>query len=175
MATLFRSMKEDLSDQHPLAEWSARGLGVRPGIDISVDDFGLVESGAGGMSVSQDDPAFLPEHRRPPSHGGTGPDPLWTLEENNLYGERCYERDMSPIAELQEAVQTRHPLVSLRDAVKTAMDDRGFSREDVLAMLQELRARYHDEGDAHAEDIVLDTMDFVTGWCSPHMKIRTNA
>lgn len=87
-------MKEDPSDdQIPLVEESARGLGVRPGIDIPVDDFGLVEPGAGGMSVSQDDPTFLPEHRRPPSHGGTGLDPLWALEENKLEELLVYTED----------------------------------------------------------------------------------
>ena len=45
------------------------------------------------MSVSQDDPTFLPKHRRPPSHGGTGLDPLWALEENNLGELLVYTED----------------------------------------------------------------------------------
>lgn len=78
---------------------------------------------------------------------------------------------MSPIAELQEAMQTRHPLVSLRDAVKTLMDTRGVSREDTLQMLEQLRIKYREQGDSRSEDIALDAMDFVTGWCSPHMRV----
>jgi hypothetical protein len=30
-----------------------------------------------------------------------------------------------------------------------------------------------DGAPARAEDLILDVMDFVAGWCSPHMKIRT--
>jgi hypothetical protein len=79
-------MKRDREDNLPLAEQTARGLGVRTGVDIPVDGFGLVEPGAGGMSVALDDPSALPAHRRPPEFGGDGDDPLWRIEESDLAG-----------------------------------------------------------------------------------------
>jgi hypothetical protein len=83
MATLYRAMIKD-SDGKPLVVPTARGLGVRPVIDIPVDDEGRVEPESGGMSVARDDPAYLPPHRRPPSHGGTGSDPVWEIDEEEL-------------------------------------------------------------------------------------------
>ena len=40
--------------------------------------------GQGGMSVAPDDPADLPTHRRPVSLGGTGRDPVWYIESDDL-------------------------------------------------------------------------------------------
>lgn len=42
--------------------------------------------------------------------------------------------------------------------------------DSILKDLEELRVITRHEG--LDEDVVLDLMDFVTGWCSPHMKIR---
>jgi hypothetical protein len=93
MTTLYRGMKVDPVDGLPLAEQSARGLGVRAGVDIPVDDFGLVPEGAGGMSVSPDAIENLPEHRRPPEHGGDGDDPVWEIDEEELGGLLAYTPD----------------------------------------------------------------------------------
>jgi RHS repeat-associated protein len=50
---------------------SASKLGARPGIDIPVDENGMVRPGTGGMSVNES-PMGMPEFRRPPSFGGSG-------------------------------------------------------------------------------------------------------
>lgn len=47
---------------------------------------------------------------------------------------------------------------------------RGGDVISILEELEELRSIARREG--LDEDVVLDLMDFVTGWCSPHMKIR---
>ena len=86
-------MKADPTDVLPLAEPSARGLGVRPGIDIPVDEFGLVDAGSEGMSVSPHTPANLPRHRRPPEHGGDGDDPAWEIDEDALGEQLRYVPD----------------------------------------------------------------------------------
>jgi hypothetical protein len=75
-------MTED-RDGRPLVVSTARGLGVRLG-EIPADDDGVVEPEAGGMSVAVGDPGFLPEHRRPQEIGGTGPDPVWEIEESEI-------------------------------------------------------------------------------------------
>ncbi len=68
------------------------------------------------------------------------------------------------------ALVSEDPLAALRAEVVHRLD-RGGSRESLLAELEELRRelrRRHRERD---EDVVLDVMDFLTGWSSPHLRI----
>lgn len=44
----------------------------------------MVRPGTGGMSASPPPPENLPSFRRPPEYGGTGKDPLWELETDEL-------------------------------------------------------------------------------------------
>jgi hypothetical protein len=84
MTNLFRGMKED-QDGLPVLEASARGLGVRPGIDVPAERPGeVVRPGQGGVSVSPNDPLNLPKYRRPPEFQGDGKDPLWTIADSDL-------------------------------------------------------------------------------------------
>mgnify|MGYP001609907509 CR=1 FL=1 len=43
----------------------------------------------------------------------------------------------------------------------------GTSRNEVLAALDDLRTH-----DPEREDVVLDVMDFVVGWASPHVSLH---
>lgn len=70
--TLFRGMR-GAADGSPELGSSAKTLGARPGIDIPVDEGGMVRPGTGGTSVN-DSPTGMPEYRRPPSFGGSGKD-----------------------------------------------------------------------------------------------------
>jgi hypothetical protein len=70
--TLFRGMR-GAADGSPELGSTAKTLGARPGIDIPVDEGGMVRPGTGGMSVN-DSPTGMPEYRRPPSFGGSGKD-----------------------------------------------------------------------------------------------------
>src|SRR5689334_20370385 len=89
VATLYRTMRKEY-DGRPVVASSAsllspaRALGVRPEIDIPVDDDGYVGPGEDGMSVSQDSPEHLPSHRRPRWLGGESDDPLWQVEEDDI-------------------------------------------------------------------------------------------
>jgi len=68
------------------------------------------------------------------------------------------------------ALISEDPLSALRRFVATRLEG-GMSRDAVLGELEELRRelrRRHRERD---EDVVLDVMDFVSGWASPHMRI----
>ena len=82
MALLYRAMIRD-ADGAPAIGNSARELGIRLVLDIEVDDESMVEPLTGGMSVSHE-VEYLPAHRRPRDHGGTGPDPLWVIDEESL-------------------------------------------------------------------------------------------
>ncbi|HMC66059.1 MAG TPA: hypothetical protein VKI65_14065, partial [Gemmataceae bacterium] len=42
--------------------------------------------------------------------------------------------------------------------------------ESILDMLEDKRRRLREENRDREEEVVLDVMDFLTGWCSPHMR-----
>ena len=43
----------------------------------------------------------------------------------------------------------------------------GASRQDVLSALEDLRTH-----DPEREDVVLDVLDFIVGWSSPHVSLH---
>ena len=85
----YRAMKKD-ADDLPTVEPSGRGLGVRPRIDLPVEEDGQVGPGTGGMSVSPGSIWFLPPHRRPRrlGQGSTGRDEdvVFTVQRGRLDG-----------------------------------------------------------------------------------------
>src|SRR5436309_1890023 len=93
MPRLFRAMQEDAIGL-PLMVPSARGLGVRPRIDVpAIRLHEIVHPGQGGLSVSPDDPMNLPYFRRPPKLQGTGKDPVWVIDATGLGTDLCYRPD----------------------------------------------------------------------------------
>jgi hypothetical protein len=72
---------------------SGRCLGARPGIDIEFDDALYVEARSEGMSVAPDDPMNLDEHRRPPELQGSGKDPVWEIDDEDLGDGLLYRPD----------------------------------------------------------------------------------
>ena len=82
-ATLFRSMTPD-GDGGPRTGASARTLGVRPSIDVPGDAADDVEPGTGGMSATLGDLGLLPHHRRPAELGGSGVDPVFAIDVDDL-------------------------------------------------------------------------------------------
>ena len=58
----------------------------------------------------------------------------------------------------------------LREGARQRLGD-GQSREELLSELEAIRLTLRRAGVADAEDAVLDVMDFVVGWASPHMKV----
>jgi hypothetical protein len=67
------------------------------------------------------------------------------------------------------ALQSPDPLPALKDVVRKELDESGGDRQRVLNDLEEVRLVLREQGED--EDLVLDTMDFLTGWCSPHERI----
>ncbi len=47
----------------------------------------------------------------------------------------------------------------------------GTPRDQILARLEELRADLRARGKDDEDDVVLEAMDFVTGWCSPNVRL----
>jgi ribosomal protein L13 len=69
-----------------------------------------------------------------------------------------------------DAIATSEPVLRLREVVR-GMLAQGQSKEDVLAELDRFRGTLHQARQEAAEDVVLDVMDFLVGWASPHMKV----
>jgi hypothetical protein len=97
--SLYRGMKA--GPNGPETGPSARTLGARPNQDIPVDCNGCVHPGTGGMSVAPNTPKNLPAHRRPPEHGGTGKDPVWSTSSNNLGSDLKYVQDKATHGTIQ--------------------------------------------------------------------------
>ena len=94
---LYRSMTED-ADGLPTVGPSARMLGVRPGSHptpdvLAIHPTAVVLPGQGGMSVAPNDPMGLQRHRRPASLGGTGRDPVWYIETEDLGPNLSFRQD----------------------------------------------------------------------------------
>ena len=104
--TVYRSMKED--NGMPEIGNSARSLGARPGYgpeldtgeDILVDTRGNVHPNEGGISTAPT-PEDLPDFRRPPEFGGTGKDPVWKINTNELGPDLKYVPDSSTHGTIQ--------------------------------------------------------------------------
>ena len=57
-------------------------------------------------------------------------------------------------------------VLRLRGVAKEAMST-GATPSEVMAALEDLRT-----SDPKHADVILDVMDFITGWSSPHMTLR---
>jgi len=71
---------------------------------------------------------------------------------------------------LKEALQKSQPMAILEQIVKDLLD-KGYSKESILGEFEAFRETSPDED---YEDIVLEVMDFITGWCSSHKRIDTS-
>ena len=68
----------------PLVEQSARGLGVREGVDVTPDLSGYVNRNKGGISVAPYTPYNLQPHRLPRQLGGQSKDALFCINSANI-------------------------------------------------------------------------------------------
>jgi hypothetical protein len=68
--------------------------------------------------------------------------------------------------EFRAALASEHPLDDLRSVAEHELQA-GTPRDQVIAKLEVLRAGLSDAD----EDVVLEVLDFVTGWCSPHVRL----
>jgi hypothetical protein len=84
-------MKE-ARDGGPLVVDTASGLGVRDW-EIDVDEDGTALPDTGGMSVSPGAIDNLPFMFRPREHGGTGTNPVWCIEMDDLGPDLEYRAD----------------------------------------------------------------------------------
>jgi hypothetical protein len=90
------------------------------------------------------------------------------VEENSLIPIASIH--MSIDSRIESALQSPNPYTELRFLVKNLFLQ-GQSRESVLALFEETRRQMRIIGREADEDIVMDIMDCLTGWCSSHAKL----
>jgi hypothetical protein len=71
------------------------------------------------------------------------------------------------IAYLRKALLQRSPIEELRVIVEGLLN-RGYTKERILNEFERFRGQYQDDP---YENILLDVMDFLTGWCGPHVRV----
>jgi hypothetical protein len=70
----------------------------------------------------------------------------------------------------EQALTAPDPTIALRTAVVEARSA-GTDRDTVQRQLVALRTHLQQEDRDADEDVVLEVMDFLAGWSSPHMHI----
>lgn len=77
---------------------------------------------------------------------------------------------------LYEAVlRADRPRESLRNLVQLFLDSGTLTADSALEELEELSDLLRREDRQNDDDVVLDVMDFLVAWCSPHARLRTGA
>jgi hypothetical protein len=66
---------------------------------------------------------------------------------------------------LAQALKASEPLTALRTLAAAELA-KGTQREVLVDWFEAARARFPEQ-----EDVLLEVLDFVVGWCSPHMKL----
>jgi hypothetical protein len=70
----------------------------------------------------------------------------------------------------RKCVSEPDPESSLRAAVLDARAN-GIEKSSILADLEDLRRELRETRHEDSDDVVLEVMDYVTGWCAPHMRV----
>lgn len=71
----------------------------------------------------------------------------------------------TPRIRLEQALREPQPFEAAFELAR-ALRDEGMSQADLYALYNELRAIHASDSDETLLDAILDTMDFISGWCS---------
>lgn len=74
------------------------------------------------------------------------------------------------ILAFHQALDSSRPVMEIRDLVRSELEN-GVSRSEVFGQLESLRIELRGSDREAEEDVLLDVMDFVSGWSSPHMQL----
>jgi hypothetical protein len=77
---------------------------------------------------------------------------------------------MNPDDLIEQALRSKDPVEELRSLAQRLITQ-GQDQPTILALFEQTRQRLRRENREADEDAVMDVMDFITGWCSPHMKL----
>ena len=74
------------------------------------------------------------------------------------------------LSELVSSTPPARLMFPLRDVARDALAQ-GYEKDALIEDFESLRARLDEQGEEEREDAVMEVMDFLYGWCSPHMKL----
>jgi hypothetical protein len=72
---------------------------------------------------------------------------------------------------IEAALKGPEPLSQLRALVR-ALQAQQHDQSAILALFESARAQLREAGREAEEDTLLEVMDFLVGWCSPHMSLE---
>lgn len=75
------------------------------------------------------------------------------------------------IDEINERINSRNNCVENRWEVLVKYKNLGMDKETMYNALDLLRAEFRSKDDEESEDIVMDYMDLVVGWCNPRWRV----
>jgi hypothetical protein len=71
---------------------------------------------------------------------------------------------------IEEALRSSDRVRELRRLAHRLLDE-GIKADTLLSAFERAREHLRSAHRDQEEDAVMDAMDFLTGWCSPHMKL----
>jgi hypothetical protein len=71
---------------------------------------------------------------------------------------------------IELALKSDEPVLELRNLAQRLLVE-GETREAVLDLFERARQQLRTTDQETKEEAVMDVMDFLVGWCSPHMKL----
>ena len=72
---------------------------------------------------------------------------------------------------IENALHSPHPFEQLRSAAAALLAE-GRTQKSVYELFEAVRAQLREEKRQVEEDVVMDVMDCLCGWCSPHQEIN---
>ena len=75
------------------------------------------------------------------------------------------------LTDYEQQLASENPLRELRNSVAHQLHEEHVPRDEVLRRLDTIRRELRAAGREEDEDIVMDVMDFVVGWCSPRQRL----
>jgi hypothetical protein len=74
---------------------------------------------------------------------------------------------------IDKALASSKPLSELRTLVCN-LRSHGENTESILALLEASRRELREADREPEEDTILEVMDILVGWCSPHMRLESD-
>jgi hypothetical protein len=71
---------------------------------------------------------------------------------------------------IEQAFQSSEPFQQLR-SLAIQLLDQGYDRSSVIERFKEARQQLREVDRESEEDVVMDVLDCLVGWCSPQMRI----
>ncbi|MEO8351078.1 MAG: hypothetical protein ABI680_05065 [Chthoniobacteraceae bacterium] len=72
----------------------------------------------------------------------------------------------SPSDRVEQALSAPEPFSTLLSVAKQLRDE-GMAQHDLTALLDGFREQHDSDADETRYDAIIDTLDFVVGWCPP--------